>query len=132
MRVVADSHALVWFTQGSAQLSAQVAAVLREAEVGNGIVVSVATLIDLWYFTQTTQGVSARELSEPRRLVVGTSAVDLYPVDVAVADAYAAISRELLGDPWDRLIVATAVVLRTPLVTRDGAIQRSELVETLW
>ena len=132
MKVVADSHALVWFTQGSPQLSPRAAEVLRQAEAGDGITVSVATLIDLWYVTQTTQGVSARELSELRGLVMATSAVDLHPVDVAVADAYTAISRELLSDPWDRFIVATALVLRVPLVTRDRGIQRSGLVETVW
>lgn len=132
MKVVADSHALVWFTQGSPQLSARAAEVLREAEAGDGIAVSVATLVDVWYVTQTTQGMSARQLSELRELVMATSAVDLHLVDVDVAVAYTAISRELLSDPWDRFIVATALVLRVPLVTRDRAIQRSGLVETVW
>lgn len=132
MKVVADSHALVWFTQGSPQLSVRAGEALREAEASDGIVVSVATLIDLWYVSQTTERVSARELSDLRDLMTATSAVDLYPVDVAVADAYTGISRDLLKDPWDRFIVATALVLRAPLVTRDGAIRNSELVETVW
>lgn len=132
MKVVADSHALIWFTQGSPQLSARAGEALREAEASDGIAVSVATLVDLWYVTQTTERVTARELSELRNLVSATPAVDLYPIDVAVADAYTGISRELLRDPWDRFIVATALVLRTPLVTRDAAIQNSELVETVW
>jgi PIN domain nuclease of toxin-antitoxin system len=51
---------------------------------------------------------------------------------VAVADAYTGISRDLLKDPWDRFIVATALVLRAPLVTPDGAIRNSELVQTVW
>jgi PIN domain nuclease of toxin-antitoxin system len=132
VKVVADSHALIWFTQGSPQLSARAGEALREAEASDGIAVSVATLVDLWYVTQTTERVTARELSELRNLVSTTPAVDLYPIDVAVADAYTGISRELLRDPWDRFIVATALVLRTPLVTRDAAIQNSELVETVW
>ncbi len=132
MKVVADSHALVWFTQGSPQLSVRAGEALREAEASDGIVVSVATLIDLWYVSQTTERVSARELSDLRDLMTATSAVDLYQVDVAVADAYTGISRDLLKDPWDRFIVATALVLRAPLVTRDGAIRNSELVETVW
>jgi PIN domain nuclease of toxin-antitoxin system len=132
VKVVADSHALVWFAQGSSQLSARAGEVLREAEASDGIAVSVATLIDLWYVTLTTQRVGPRELSELRSLVTATPALELHPVDVAVADAYTTISRDQLSDPWDRFIVATALVLQAPLVTRDGAIQRSELVETVW
>jgi PIN domain nuclease of toxin-antitoxin system len=36
------------------------------------------------------------------------------------------------GDPADRLIVATALEAGSALVTRDGAIRRSKLVETVW
>lgn len=132
MKVVADSHALVWFTQDSPQLSTRAGEVLRDAEAGDGIVVSVATLVDLWYVTQTTERVSARKLAELRSLVMATPAIDLHPIDVAVADAYTAISRAVLRDPWDRFIVATARALQLPLVTRDDGIQGCELVETIW
>ncbi|MCV7008043.1 MULTISPECIES: type II toxin-antitoxin system VapC family toxin [Mycobacterium] len=132
MKVIADSHALIWFTQGSPQLSARASEALREAEATDGIAVSVATLVDLWYVTHTTERVSTRELSELRGLLMASSAVHLYPVDVDVVDAYTRISREVLRDPWDRFIVVTALILRAPLVTRDGAIQNSGLVQTVW
>jgi PIN domain nuclease of toxin-antitoxin system len=48
VRVVADSHAIVWYIGGSSRLSSAAADVLVEAEERDGIVVSVATLIDLW------------------------------------------------------------------------------------
>ena len=48
MRVLADSHAVVWYLQGSDRLSAPAAQALSEAEETDGIVVSIATLVDLW------------------------------------------------------------------------------------
>ena len=51
MRVVVDSHAVVWYLKGSPQLSPAARDVLTDAEVDAGIVVSIATLIDLWYVT---------------------------------------------------------------------------------
>ena len=53
-------------------------------------------------------------------------------IDAAVADAYAAIPRSVLRDPWDRFIVATARALEVPLVTRDVAVQQAQLVQTIW
>lgn len=105
---------------------------LRDAEAADGIAVSVATLVDLWYVAQTTQAVTAHELVELRSVLIAAQGVHFQPVDLAVADAYTAISRQQLTDPWDHFIVATAQVLRTPLITRDSAIQRSGLVETIW
>lgn len=132
MRVVADSHAVVWYVHGSKQLSEPARAALAEAEAENGLVVSVATLIDLWYVTQTTQAVTAPQLLTLRERLVSSDAVIFQPVTIAIADATTAIPRAVLADPWDRLIVATASVLDIPLVTRDRAIQRSGLVSTVW
>ena len=132
MRVVADSHALVWFAQGSSRLSLPAGQALRAAETSDGIVVSMATLIDLWYVTQTTQAVSTDQLAEIRALIATSPAVELYPMNLAVTDAYTSIDRGLLKDPWDRFIIATAQTLRVPLVSKDGPIQRSRLIETIW
>lgn len=132
MRVVADSHALVWYVQGSSRLSKAASSALAESERTEGIVVSVATLVDLWYITQTTQSVSIDDLTRLRAKVDASANVDLHVIDVAVADAFTLIPRTLLTDPWDRFIVATAKALAMPLVTRDGAIRESNLVETIW
>jgi PIN domain nuclease of toxin-antitoxin system len=133
VRVVADSHAALWYANGSQRLSERARRALADAEdEPGGIVVSVATLIDLWYVTQTTQGVSAGDLDGLRVGMLSSPAVTLYAVDVAVSDAYVGIDRGLVSDPWDRLIVATAIALEVPLVTRDGAIRASGLVESLW
>jgi len=133
VRVVADSHTAHWYANGSERLSAPARRALANAEdEEGGIVVSVATLIDLWYVTQTTQGVSGADLDRLRVGMLSSPAVELYPVDVAVSDAYVGIDRGLISDPWDRLIVATALALQVPLVTRDGAIRGSGVVETVW
>lgn len=132
MRVVADSHAIVWYVQGSPRLSESAAAALADAEASDGIVVSVATLVDLWYVTQTTHGVTADDLSRLGAALASSSKVTLHSVDVQVVDACTAIPREVLTDPWDRFIVATAKALAAPLVTRDGAIQKAKLVSTIW
>jgi choline dehydrogenase-like flavoprotein len=76
------------------------------------IVVSVATLVDLWYVSQTTQGVTVDDLAKLRStMVVCRRRSTCIPMDVAVADAAVSIPRDALGDPWDRFILATARAL---------------------
>jgi PIN domain nuclease of toxin-antitoxin system len=132
VRVVADSHAIVWYVQGSKRLSERASEVLAEAEAERSLVVSVATLIDLWYVSQTTRSVTTDQLGALRERLGSSGAVSLEPVTVAVADAATTIPRASVADPWDRLIMATAIALQVPLVTRDSAVRASGLVQTIW
>ena len=114
MRVVADSHAIVWYIQDSERLGTDAAVALADAEATDGIVVS------------------ADDLARLRSTLEASRQVDLHPVDLAVADNATAIPRDVLSDPWDRFIVATARALDMPLVTRDERIRAGRLVETIW
>jgi PIN domain nuclease of toxin-antitoxin system len=132
VKVVADSHAIIWQSQRSPELSEGAANALLEAEETDGVVVSVASLIDLWYVTQTTKTVTDADLAELREKIAASPELSLHPIDEDVTDATTAIPRDTLADPWDRFIVATAKVLEVPLVTRDRAIRDSGLVPTIW
>jgi len=79
VRLVADSHAVIWYAQGSARLSAAARDALTGAEADGGIVISTATLIDLWYVTQTTQAIGAVELRTVRSTLLAAPTVDLHP-----------------------------------------------------
>ncbi|HTW99984.1 MAG TPA: type II toxin-antitoxin system VapC family toxin [Acidimicrobiales bacterium] len=132
MVVVADSHALVWYLSGSRRLSRAARSALEDAEASKGLVVSVASMIDLWYVSQSTGRVSTADLGELRRRLASSDAVRLEPVSLAIADASMTIPRTVLADPWDRLILATAIALGVSLVTADGPIRKSGLVDTIW
>jgi PIN domain nuclease of toxin-antitoxin system len=130
--VIADSHAVLWYTQGSGRLSERATTALTEAEATDGVIVSVVSLLDLWYVTQTTKALTEAEVSEVRTAIVTSPAFTLQPVDLAVIDTTTSIPRDVLSDPWDRFIVATAQTLGLSLVTKDQAILDSGLVPTIW
>jgi PIN domain nuclease of toxin-antitoxin system len=67
VRVLADSHTIIWQSQRSPELSEDAADALLEAEETDGVVVSVASLTDLWYVTQTTKAVTEADLAELRK-----------------------------------------------------------------
>ena len=123
---------MLWYTQGSGRLSERAATALTEAEATDGVIVSVVSLLDLWYVTQSTKALTEAEVSEVRTAIVTSPAFVLQPVDLDVVDATTAIPRDVLADPWDRFIVATAKTLGLSLVTKDQAIHDSELVPTIW
>lgn len=53
----------------------------------------------------------------------------IYPLDEDVAFECSKIN---MKEHHDRIIVATARLLGKPLITNDGNIRKSKLVETVW
>ena len=135
MKVVADSHTLIWYLFGDPdqRLSQTARQALEEAENTDGIAVSVASVLDIWYVTQTRQVLSTEQLAEIVELLNDPAqGLEAVPITMPVAAAFQEIPLVSLRDPWDRLITATAKALDVPLVTRDDKIRNSELVETIW
>lgn len=132
MRVAVDTHALVWYLQGSSRLSASTRAALDGAIRLGGVVVSAGVLFDLVYLTEKGKlPFNAMRLVRDVIADVGLP-FSLAPVNIWVMDYFTEPGTVKLADPWDRLIVATAASQGLTLVTRDERITGSGLVSTIW
>lgn len=135
MRVVADTHALAWYLldDPDRRLSPAALAALEDAESTDGIAVSVASVIDLWYVIRTRRTLTDDQLDQVLDLLHDPeSSLEAEPITLDVAAAFRQIPRDALSDPWDRFITATAMALGLPLVTRDRRSTELGLVETIW
>jgi PIN domain nuclease of toxin-antitoxin system len=135
VRVVADTHALVWYLldDPDRRLSPGARTALERAESINGIAVSVASVVDLWYVIRTRGTFTDDQLNQVLGLLRDPkTSLEAEPITLDVTAAFRQIPRDALGDPWDRFITATAMALDLPLVTRDRRIRESGLVETIW
>ncbi len=137
MSVLADTHALHWFLTDPERLSDTALDRLHEAELdeASGIAVSVASRIDLHYLV--ARGRLAPEVAAQVWAVTSYPDVNVraVPVTVAIAERFGDPALDTLRDPWDRLIVATAIDLGIALLTMDGAITEvgaSGVVEVIW
>ncbi len=66
------------------------------------------------------------------RETVDGAQIAVREVSIDVASVAAHLPLSFPSDPFDRLIAATAIVERMPLVTSDTRIQRSGVVRTIW
>jgi PIN domain nuclease of toxin-antitoxin system len=135
VRVVADTHALVWYLldDPDRRLSPAAITALERAESTDGIAVSVASVVDLWYVIRTRGTFTDEQLDQVLGLLHDSeTSLEAAPITLDVTAAFRQIPRDALGDPWDRFITATAMALGLPLVTRDGRIRESGLVDTIW
>jgi PIN domain nuclease of toxin-antitoxin system len=135
VRGVADTHALVWYLldDPDRRLSSGARTALERAESINGIAVSVASVVDLWYVIRTRGTFTDDQLDQVLGLLRDPkTSLEAEPITLDVTAAFRQIPRDALGDPWGRFITATAMALDLPLVTRDRRIRESGLVETIW
>ena len=135
MRVVADTHALIWYLldDPDRRLSSAALDALEESAATDGVVVSVASVVDLWYVVRTRQTFTDHQLGGLVGLLHDPSSpLEAVPVALEVVAGFQRIPRDVLGDPWDRFIGATAMALELPLVTRDRKITELDLIETIW
>jgi PIN domain nuclease of toxin-antitoxin system len=130
---VADTHALYWHLINDPSLSITARRLLTAADQRlNQVFVPGIALIELVYLTE--RGRAAPEALTELLARIDSPTIDyvLAGLDQETARAMHVVPRSAVPDMPDRIIVATALQLGLPLITRDGAIHRSGVVPVVW
>lgn len=129
--VVADTHALLWMLRGTLrERSSGGADAIDQALVAKALHVSIGSFLDLRYLVDS--GRLAEQVLDDARSIVDGDAFTVVPLDLPVLDKMAAIPREKVPDPFDRIIAATALTLDLPLVSADEDIQGAIGERVVW
>lgn len=129
--ILVDTHVVVWLTMEPEQLSKHAAAMIGTARLeGGGVAIADVTLWELAMLITRGRIKPPHSLSTFLRRVEETFLV--FPITSATVEASMQFSKRYPNDPTDRLIGATALVHRMPLVTKDDRIRASKEVECIW
>ena len=130
--VVADTHVAVWYLRDSKKLSERARAVLDEtARAGDFVYVPSISVVEVTYLVEKRKLPEEALQTLTSELASPISALEIAPLDFAVARAIQRVPRDDVPDMPDRIIAATALSLNLPLVTRDKRIQAA-LIKTIW
>ena len=121
MRVLLDTHALIWYVDQDHLLSPSAHAAITSAD--NDLLLSAATLWEV----SIKVGLKKLALSLPYRQWMNKAIADLglilLPITVDYADVQAGLPRHH-GDPFDRMLIAQAQVENVPLVSADAILDQ--------
>ncbi len=115
MRLLLDTHVLIWWDSG-ARLSRDATAAIREADE---VFVSVASAWEVAIKSALGKVVTSRSVS----IAAKSSGFTELPVMFRHAEAVAALPLHH-RDPFDRLLVVQAHAERLTLVTRDAVMEQ--------
>lgn len=126
---IVDTHAFVWFIEASPRLSQNARLAMESPD--SEIVIPAIVLAEI-KFLFARKRISV-DLQTVIRRISTTKNCTVYPLDEAVIER---LPTEL--NIHDGLIVATALVYRELLgqsvavITKDGEIRQSDLINTVW
>ena len=129
---VTDTHSLVWYFNGKhSSLSSKVLSAFQRAE-SSEIVIYIPSVV-LW----ETALLEKRGRINLKHGFENWSKKVLSKTGFAIAHLETEIIAKSVGysfndDPFDAAIVATAIEVQSPLITKDVAITESNLVEIYW
>src|SRR5580692_11113173 len=127
--VVADTHTIVWYLSKDSRLSSAAHAALTAATTGGDLIhIPSICLVELTYLAEKGRLPSAARESLVEALDDPSGPCTL---DRLVAEALQLVQRTEVPDLPDRIVAATALALRVPLISRDRKIRASQ-VQTIW
>jgi PIN domain nuclease of toxin-antitoxin system len=132
LRAVADTHTIIWYLFADKRLSPTAQATFESAaRDGDQIAFSAITLVEIVYLSEkgriatTTFDRLTNALEKENTMLVEIS------FNRYIAQTLSSVQRDQVPDLPDRIIVATALYLSLPLISRDRKIRPAE-VETIW
>lgn len=129
MIYVLDTHAIAWFVEDDARLSANARLILEDPACE--LVIPTMALVEVQFLH--AKGRIKADLASVYQQIANANNCIIYPLDEKVV---AKIPTGL--DIHDAIITATAIVYRdffqqpATLITKDNKITQSGLIQTLW
>lgn len=124
MRLVLDTHVLVWLMMGDPSLSLGAREAIEDARTSNDVFVPAICFWEIGMLYAKGR----LELDRPpwpwAREVIGYPGVTVAELTVEAAIASSNLPGAPHGDPADRIIIANTLALDATLVTHDRAILR--------
>ena len=118
-----DTHVWIWILAGDARrIGRRARALLTRAESRDAIRISPVTLFEVMALHAAGRLHLTRPPDEWIRQAMASAPVRIAELSASIAIDAGRISRDVLGDPMDRLLVATAAEMDATLLTADARI----------
>ena len=117
-----DTHALVWYAEGSLKIGASTKKAVRLGTRGDRVLVSAITPWEIAMLVSKKRLSLSSDVMEWVNELFAKPGLSLVPLEPKIAVASTRLPFDMHPDPADRILVATARQLGATLVTADRAL----------
>ncbi len=121
MRVLLDTHVFLWFITDDRRLSSRAREIMEDPE--NDLLLSIASLWEIAIKASLGKLTLARPFGELMPHELAENAIEILPIRLDHLTTLTSLPFHH-RDPFDRLIVAQAVVEEMPVLSGDSAFSR--------
>jgi PIN domain nuclease of toxin-antitoxin system len=119
VRVLLDTHVLVWLVEGLPELKPSARRAIEASARTDGVVISAISFWEIAMLAQRGRLSVSGPVTEWRQAILARPGIHEMPVDGAVGIEATQLPGSLHPDPADRLLVATARIHQLALATHD-------------
>ncbi len=127
--IILDTHAWIWWTSESPNLSEKAADAIKNASQIGIPAICCWELAMLESKKRIGLNIDVQVWID---LALQKEKVQLIPLSPEIAVLSTRLPEEFHGDPADRIIVASSLVNKAPLVSKDTKISSCNFVRTIW
>ena len=130
--IAVDTHILIWDALTPERLSPAAVDALAAANQGEGMVIADISLWEIAMLIQKGRVQVATDCHTFLNLILQANRIHVRAITPQIATLSTQLLPTINADPADRLIVATALAERVPLVTADRNLRDAEEIGTIW
>ena len=130
--IVLDTHVWVFFVSNPELLSKRAKRALDAAMEEKGILISSISAWEVAVLVAKKRLRLTLDITDWLTKSEALPFITFIPVDNAIAIKSVNLPQPLHSDPADRIIIATAISMGAPLVTKDEKILKYAHIQTIW
>jgi PIN domain nuclease of toxin-antitoxin system len=130
--IVLDTCAVIWNALAPERLSAKAKSAIAKANRTNGMYICSVSFWEIAMLIQAGRFQPGCDFTEFIEVVLNANHYIVAEITPSIAELSAHLPTLIAQDPVDRIIVATAITYRVPLVTGDERLHSSPLIPSIW
>ncbi len=130
--IVVDTHVIIWDALKPERLSENAKNAINEANENDGIVFCEISLWEIAMLISKERISVEASYQNFIKLVFSSNKYQFRGITPEIAELTTSLPEEVNSDPADRIIAATSLIYKIPLVTTDKNLLNAESIQTIW